>query len=503
MSRIRANTITNQNANGAPNFPDGITVSGVVTATVSNSTLGTLAVTGNATVGGTLGVGGTLTYEDVTNIDSVGIITARTDVLVGSTIKLGASSGIITATSYRGDASQMTGAGLGTDGSANTSGIVTAAAFVPTAGQFFAERNKLINGAMNIMQRGTPSSTDQELTGIGAASSYTADHWYLYCQNTSSRYTVRRVRGDHPDGFGNSLKITVTTADTSIASNEEVNFIQKVEGFDTQEFAKGTSSAKQYTLSFYAKSTKTGTYIVRLLGRHNTNRNVSASYTIPDTNWHRYVVTFPADTNTVDNPDNTEALRVVWWLVAGSAVNSGSLQTTWTNNTDTGAATGQVNFADSTSNIFYITGCQLEVGAVATPFEHRRYARDLHDSYRYYRRWKPGVDGVTSYAGRGNTVENATPILSGGGKDADDAYMERQLVPPMNHAPTVEIFSTLRLAAGDAMYDNGTTAAGNFSSNEMIYLNIDNEGGMAADVHAFYKLIFKLDSGDFAIEAEI
>ena len=76
MSRIRANTITNQNANGAPNFPDGITVTGVVTATVSNSTLNTLAVTGNATVGGTLGVGGVLTYEDVTNVDSVGIVTA-------------------------------------------------------------------------------------------------------------------------------------------------------------------------------------------------------------------------------------------------------------------------------------------------------------------------------------------------------------------------------------------------------------------------------------------
>ena len=281
----------------------------------------------------------------------------------------------------------MTGAGLGTDGSANTSGIVTAAAFVPTAGQFFAERNKLINGAMNIMQRGTVTGTDKELTGLGAASSYTADHWHLYFQNTSSRYTVRRVRGDHPDGFGNSLKITVTTADTSIASNEEVYFQQKIEGFDTQEFAKGTSSAKQYTLSFYAKSTKTGTYVCRLLGRHNTNRCVSASYTISDTNWNRYVITFPADTSIVDNSDATEALRVVWWLVAGSAVNSGSLQTTWTNSTDTGAATGQVNFADSTSNIFYITGCQLEVGPVATPFEHLTYAEEFRRCARYCYQW--------------------------------------------------------------------------------------------------------------------
>ena len=203
MSRIRANTITNQNANGAPNFPDGITVTGVVTATTTNQN-----ITGDLTVSGNVGVGGTLTYEDVTNVDSIGIITARTDVLVGSTIKLGASSGIITATSFRGDASQMTGAGLGTDGSANTSGIVTAASFVPTAGQFFSERNKLINGEFRIFQRGdVVSTTDKQITGIGGAgTNYTADHWVLYCQNTSARFTARRVNGDHPDGFGQSLK---------------------------------------------------------------------------------------------------------------------------------------------------------------------------------------------------------------------------------------------------------------------------------------------------------
>ena len=497
MSRIRANTITNQNANGAPNFPDGITVSGVVTSTTLNAN-----ITGNLSVTGNIGVGGTLTYEDVTNIDSVGIITARTDVLVGSTIKLGASSGIITATSYRGDASQMTGAGLGTDGSANTSGIVTAASFVPTAGQFFAERNKLINGEFRIMQRGVvASSTDQQLENLGSSSSnYTADHWKLYCQNTNARFQARRFHGDHPDGFGNSFRIACTTADTSIASNEEVNFTQSIEGFDTQDFAKGTSSAKQYTLSFYAKSTKTGTYIVRLLGRHNTNRCVSASYTISDTNWNRYVITFPADTNTVDNSDATEALRVVWWLVAGSAVNSGSLQTTWTNSTDTGAATGQVNFADSTSNLFYLAGCQLEVGAVATPFERRKISRDRDDCYRYYRRWRAGVDGVTD-ATTTSSAFNATTLATGDVYDGDDAAVERALIPPMNHKPEVETFNALRLAQGQNIVDNGTTVQANYSSFEWLRLQIDNEGSINTSYEQ--RLIMKTSAGDFAIEAEI
>jgi len=107
MSRLRANTITNKTANGAPNFPNGLT-----------GTAGTF--TGN------LNVGGVLTYEDVTNVDSIGIITARTDILVGSTIKLGASSGIITATSYRGDGSQLTGISVGiTTESITPSGITT------------------------------------------------------------------------------------------------------------------------------------------------------------------------------------------------------------------------------------------------------------------------------------------------------------------------------------------------------------------------------------------
>ena len=88
MSRIRANTITNQNANGAPNFPNGITVTGIVTATTTSQN-----ITGNLTVSGNVGVGGVLTYEDVTNIDSVGVITARSGINVsGGTVTIGGKS---------------------------------------------------------------------------------------------------------------------------------------------------------------------------------------------------------------------------------------------------------------------------------------------------------------------------------------------------------------------------------------------------------------------------
>ena len=118
MSRIRANQITNKGANGAPNFPNGLTATGIVTATISNSTLGTLAVTGNATIDGNLGVGGTITYEDVARVDATGISTFREGFKVGPLSGIGLtaykdgsirSSGIITATTYYGSGSNLTG----------------------------------------------------------------------------------------------------------------------------------------------------------------------------------------------------------------------------------------------------------------------------------------------------------------------------------------------------------------------------------------------------------
>ena len=242
-------------------------------------------------------------------------------------------------------------------------------------------RNKLFNGDMKIDQRGS------SFTSVGAsANTFTLDRWKFYIQNSTARFTVSKD-SESPDGFGGSMKIDCTTTDTSLASTDEVYLEQRLEGQDLQDFSKGTPFAKQYTLSFYAKTNKIGTYIVNLLGRDNTTSTVSASYTVSDTGWNRYTVTFPADTESSrkDNNDNGEALRVLWWFVAGSAVNSGTLNSDhWSNSTDTGRATGQINFADSTSNIFYLTGCQLEVGEKATEFEHRSYGEELALCQRYY-----------------------------------------------------------------------------------------------------------------------
>ena len=130
MSRIRANTITNQNANGAPNFPDGLTVSGVITSTTLNAN-----VTGDLSVTGNIGIGGTLTYEDVTNIDSIGIITARSGIQIGAGGTIGSSGGGIVT--YFGDGSQLSGVDATSlkDGSGNVIVQASASAVSVTAGK--------------------------------------------------------------------------------------------------------------------------------------------------------------------------------------------------------------------------------------------------------------------------------------------------------------------------------------------------------------------------------
>ena len=257
-----------------------------------------------------------------------------------------------------------------------------------------SNRNLIINGAMQIAQRGT------SFTSV-TSSAYHLDRFYLYLQNTSAAFTVTQST-DSPDGFANSLKLDVTTADTSIASNEEIKIFHKLEGFEVQRFAKGTSAAKKFTLSFYLKTTKTGTYICELYDRDN-GRDVSGSYTVSDTNWNRYTIDFPADTTGAFGNDNGSSLEISWWLVAGSDTNSGSLDTTWGSSGDNGSATGQVNFADSTSNDLYITGVQLEAtdNGVATDFEHRSYAQELALCQRYYEESQCTWAGYTA-AAQGN-----------------------------------------------------------------------------------------------------
>ena len=240
-----------------------------------------------------------------------------------------------------------------------------------------SHRNKIINGSMIVSQRNYTSA-------VTTTNAYNIDRWQNAFSGTIGAYSFSQVT-DSPDGFANSFKIDVTSADTSLGSTDVHYFRTALEGQDVQDFAKGTSSAKKFILSFYVKTTKTGTYIVNLTDADNS-RECSASYTVSNTNWNRYTVSFPADTTGAFDNNANVSLRVLFALSAGSSFQSGTLSTSWAASADANRLVGQVNLADNTSNEWLITGVQLEASDsdVATDFEHRSFAQELTLCQRYF-----------------------------------------------------------------------------------------------------------------------
>lgn len=241
-------------------------------------------------------------------------------------------------------------------------------------------RNVIINGAMQVHQRGI------SVAGITTAGIYTADRWLM---NVGSAGTwTQTVENDGPtgSGFRKSLKFLCTTADASLSASDYLLNATRLEGQNLQQFLKGTASAKQFSLSFWVKSNVTGTFIIELYDEDNA-RQVSASYTISVSGvWEKKTITFPADITGAFDNDNARSLEINFWLAVGSTFTSGTLNTVWASSISANRAVGQTNLAAATNNYWQVTGVQLEAGAVATPFEFEDYGTTLAKCQRYYNR---------------------------------------------------------------------------------------------------------------------
>ena len=249
------------------------------------------------------------------------------------------------------------------------------------AGGGGVNRNVIINGAMNVAQRGTSS------TGLGANTDATTryqtiDRFGIDVEGTTlGRYTMTQD-SSAPEGFANSLKLACTTADTSIGAAELVTLSQIIEGQNLQHFCKGTSSAKSYAVSFYVKGNASATYVCELFDGDNS-RHVAKTFSVT-TDWTRVELSFPADTAGAFDDDANASLYLQIFLHAGSNFNSGTLPATWASKTNANRAVGGNSFFDSTARTFFITGVQLEVGQNPTEFEHEPFERTLAKCQRYY-----------------------------------------------------------------------------------------------------------------------
>ena len=255
-----------------------------------------------------------------------------------------------------------------------------------------SNRNMIINGAMQVAQRETSVSS------VTSGGYKTVDRFGLTL-NSSGTFTVSQS-STAPEGFANSLKFDCTTAD---ASPDYFIIEHKIEGQDLQQLKKGTSNAESVTLSFYVRSSKTGTYQVNLRDNDNS-RQIGSTYAISSANtWERKEITFAGDTTGVFDNDNASSLEIEWWLAAGGTYNSGAVPTAWEAQSNGDRAAGlNVAIGASTSDDFYITGVQLEVGEQATPFEHRSYGDELTKCQRYYQ--QVGGAGNTLALGQCNST---------------------------------------------------------------------------------------------------
>ena len=241
-------------------------------------------------------------------------------------------------------------------------------------------RNLIINSAMAVAQRSA------SVTGIGATSGYfTLDRFKTTFGATSAgRFTMSQSTVADLEGFSNALKVDCTTADTSIAAGELFVIQHILEGFNLQRLKASSTTTKSFTFSFYAKSNASRAIASEFEFTNGTNKQISKLHTI-GTSWARYTMTVPAASSTQIDDDNSAELTINFWLHAGSTYTSGTI------NDDALAATTSANRAPgigslfaSTDNVLEITGIQLEVGEVATPFEHEDFGTTLAKCQRYY-----------------------------------------------------------------------------------------------------------------------
>jgi hypothetical protein len=245
-------------------------------------------------------------------------------------------------------------------------------------GSPFGFKNRIINGAMVIDQR----SAGAAVTVTNNSNLFYIDRW-RWGYGSSGTYTSQQVV-DAPAGFYNSLKMTVTSTATVDPTNGWWLY-QGIEGYNVADLGWGASGASTVTVSFWVKSSLTGTYAFNL-ENSGYNRHYTATYTINSANtWEYKTITVPGDTTGTWTKDNSAGIGFRFLLGAGSSLKTGTPNAWNAGDGSTGVvATGTVNWVTSASATWQVTGIQLEKGTQATAFDYRPFGIEYNLCARYF-----------------------------------------------------------------------------------------------------------------------
>tara|TARA_B100000900_G_scaffold156213_1_gene132797 strand:+ start:1471 stop:2574 length:1104 start_codon:yes stop_codon:yes gene_type:complete len=339
-------------------------------------------------------------------------------------------------------------------------------------------RNLVINGAMQVSQRGT------SFTGHGAGVNYGIDRFFDF-HNSDGAFTLSQETSVVPVGFSNALKIQTTTADSSIAAGQRLIVGTRMEGLNVAHLNWGTSNAKTVTLSFYVRSSVTGTH-GGAIGNGSDNRNYPFTYTISSADtWERKSITVAGDTTGTWETGIGRSIQVTWGLGVGSTYSgSAGAWAAGDKNSATGATTAVLGTLNAT---WYLTGVQLEVGSVATDFEQRSYGEELSLCSRYYH---------TSFSGQ-TTIGGSHPSLYSGkvfswcdhyGSSPDRVAFNYQWPVQMRDIPTVTMYGN--------QWTSGRVSRYNGGNNEY---TIDYASGVSKNGLGGYYDVASGATGDFVV----
>jgi len=298
------------------------------------------------------------------------------------------------------------------------------------AGNASIMKNRIINGAMVIDQRNAGASVTP------ANGTYTLDRWSVNQYTNSGKFSIQQNAGSvtPPVGFTNYLGVTSLSA-YSIASGDIYALIQQIEGYNVADLGWGTADAKTVTISFWVRSSLTGTF-GGSLQNSGSSRSYPFSYTISSANtWEQKTITVAGDTTGTWLTTNGTGLALFLGIGVGSTF-SGTAGS-WAG-ADYRSATGATSVVGTNGATFYITGVQLEVGSSATGFEYRIYGTELANCQRYYYKTNP-TNATNNLGGLGGNLYTTT-----------NGAMFMNNPVPMRAAPTLT-----RGGANDTMYVAG------------------------------------------------